>query len=87
MADGYDAADNGKRSYDEAILAMRAKHIKAKKVVHIGDHELILGDCLKVMSELGRVDHIFTDPPYEAIMHAAKSGAARRIRTDGRCPA
>ncbi|TGP25920.1 site-specific DNA-methyltransferase [Mesorhizobium sp. M2D.F.Ca.ET.185.01.1.1] len=50
----------------------------------IGDCRLILGDCLKVLPEIGRVDHVFIDPPYEAIMHAAKSGASRRIRTDGR---
>lgn len=57
----------------------------------IGGQRLILGDCLKVMAELGEVDHIFSDPPYEAFMHNAKSGAAgrkaygskRRIRIDG----
>lgn len=42
------------------------------------------GDCREVLPAVGRVDHIFADPPYEAIMHAAKSSAARRIRTDGR---
>jgi site-specific DNA-methyltransferase (adenine-specific) len=52
----------------------------------IGDATLILGDCLEILPTLGRVDHVITDPPYEAIMHAAKSGAARRIRTDGRGP-
>lgn len=45
---------------------------------------LICGDCREVLPTLGRVDHVITDPPYEAIMHAAKGSAARRIRTDGR---
>ena len=43
-----------------------------------------LGDCLQVLPEIGKVDHIICDPPYERIMHEAKTGAARRIRTDGR---
>ena len=30
----------------------------------IGDCRLILGDCLKVMPLLGRVDAVVTDPPY-----------------------
>ena len=50
----------------------------------IGDCVLYQGDCLKVMPTLGRVSHLFSDPPYEEFMHKAKSSAARRIRTDGR---
>lgn len=46
--------------------------------------DLYLGDCREVLPTLGQVDHFITDPPYEAIMHAAKGSAARRIRTDGR---
>lgn len=46
--------------------------------------ELYLGDCREILPTLGRVDHVLADPPYEAIMHAAKGSAARRIRTDGR---
>lgn len=34
----------------------------------IGECTLILGDCLEVMPTLGKVDHIITDPPYEAVM-------------------
>ena len=30
----------------------------------IGDCRLILGDCLEIMPELGRVDAVVTDPPY-----------------------
>lgn len=54
------------------------------RVEQIGDCTLYNGDCLEVMATLDKVDHVISDPPYEAIMHAAKSGAARRIRTDGR---
>ena len=64
MSDGYDAADNGKRCYDEGIAAMRAKHLGVERVVHIGNHELILGDCLEVMPKLGKFDAVVTDPPY-----------------------
>lgn len=46
--------------------------------------ELYLGDCLEVLPTLGRFDHAVFDPPYEAIMHAAKGATARRVRTDGR---
>lgn len=55
-----------------------------KREVVIGDCRLLLGDCLEIMSTLPRVDHVICDPPYEALMHAAKAGALRRIRTDGR---
>lgn len=54
----------------------------------IGDATLYLGDCLEILPTLGRVDRVFSDPPYEAHMHAAKrgvkiAGAQRRIRLDG----
>jgi len=55
-----------------------------KREERIGDCTLYLGDCLEVMPALGAVDHVMCDPPYEAIMHDAKAGAARQIRTDGR---
>jgi site-specific DNA-methyltransferase (adenine-specific) len=32
--------------------------------------ELWLGDCLEVLPTLGPVDHIITDPPYEAVMQS-----------------
>jgi site-specific DNA-methyltransferase (adenine-specific) len=53
-------------------------------VEHIGDATLFLGDCRTIMPNLAPVDHVISDPPYESIMHNAKSAAARRIRTDGR---
>lgn len=45
--------------------------------------EVYLGNCLDILPEIGPVDHIITDPPYEAIVHASKAAAARRLRTDG----
>lgn len=36
----------------------------------IGDCTLYLGDCLEVMPALGRVDHVISDPPYEAVMQS-----------------
>lgn len=41
--------------------------------VIIGNATLYCGDALEIMPMLGRVDHIITDPPYEARLHAAKS--------------
>lgn len=49
----------------------------------IGLATLYLGDCLEVMPTIGRVDHIIADPPYEAIMHASKSGMKGLVRPDG----
>lgn len=53
-----------------------------KKDVTIGDCRLILGDCLEVMPLLGKVDHIFSDPPYEDSLHAAKNKLRGRLRKD-----
>tara|TARA_R100000700_G_scaffold15268_1_gene21215 strand:+ start:97 stop:840 length:744 start_codon:yes stop_codon:yes gene_type:complete len=50
----------------------------------IGDCTLLHANSLDALPTIGAVDHIVTDPPYEAIMHRAKTGAARRIRIDGR---
>lgn len=35
-----------------------------KREVIIGDCRLLLGDCLEIMPELGKVDAVVTDPPY-----------------------
>jgi site-specific DNA-methyltransferase (adenine-specific) len=40
--------------------------------VTIGNARLYLGDSLLIMPTLGKVDHILSDPPYEASLHAAK---------------
>lgn len=53
------------------------------EAVTIGRATLYCGDCLAL--DLPRVDHIITDPPYEAIMHASKSGPSFKglVRPDG----
>jgi site-specific DNA-methyltransferase (adenine-specific) len=43
------------------------------RVETIGRATLYLGDCLELLPSLGGVDHIISDPPYEASLHAAKS--------------
>lgn len=35
----------------------------------IGDATLYLGDCMDILSSLGRVDAVVTDPPFEAEAH------------------
>lgn len=43
------------------------------KEERIGDCRLILGDCLKVMPLLGRVDAVVTDPPYGVNYEGSKT--------------
>jgi DNA modification methylase len=72
----YDPRDDAFKSYEAAIDALRAKHINARKVVRIGDCELILGDCLDVLPNLPSVPHVLTDPPYDKEAHTQQ----RRVR-------
>lgn len=48
--------------------------------VEIGRAKLACGDCLTL--DLPRVDHIITDPPYEASLHDSKNKLERRLRSD-----
>lgn len=69
MHDNYDAAENAKGCYAEAMAADRAELLQnrcppAKQVVVIGQCELYQGDCLEVMECLASVDAVVTDPPY-----------------------
>lgn len=48
--------------------------------VKIGRATLYCGDCLAL--DVTRVDHIITDPPYEASLHDSKNKLERRIRSD-----
>lgn len=43
--------------------------------------EMHLGDCLDVMATLDKVDHVITDPPYDAHVHgkALRGGAASPV--------
>lgn len=52
-----------------------------KRVERIGRATLYHGECLAVMGDLGPVNHIISDPPYEDELHAA---IGRIRRTDGR---
>ena len=45
------------------------------KEERIGNQRLILGDCLKVMPLLGKVDAVVTDPPYGIGADKGKKGA------------
>lgn len=50
----------------------------------IGDATLYLGDCLDVMQSLGPVDHVISDPPFEAEAHTKQRRALGRGSADGR---
>lgn len=52
-----------------------------RKEVIIGDCRLLLGDSVAVLPEIGAVDHIIGDPPYEDELHKAMG---RIRRNDGR---
>lgn len=40
---------------------------------------MYLGDCLEIMPTLDKVDHVITDPPYEAEAHTMQ----RRVKVEG----
>ena len=48
----------------------------------IGDCRLILGDCREVLPTLEMVDHVISDPPYEASLHESKNSLRGRVRVD-----
>ena len=50
----------------------------------IGLATLYLGDCLEIMSTLGKVDAVITDPPFDAEAHTQKRRALGRGSEDGR---
>lgn len=52
----------------------------------IGDSRLILGDCLDVMKDIGTVDHIITDPPYEEFLHQSNKKNTQMRLKDGSTP-
>lgn len=53
-----------------------------KRKVEIGDATLYEGDCLEIMPTLESVENVFTDPPYEASLHASKNSLRGRVRAD-----
>ncbi|MDF2809526.1 MAG: hypothetical protein K0S56_557 [Microvirga sp.] len=52
------------------------------RIERIGDAVLYNGDCLEVMASLAVVDHLISDPPYEASLHASKNSLRGRVRVD-----
>jgi len=53
------------------------------RVEHIGGATLYLGSCLDVLPALGPLDHIISDPPYEASLHAAKAHLSNLRKDSG----
>tara|TARA_R110000823_G_scaffold210173_1_gene340362 strand:- start:3822 stop:4592 length:771 start_codon:yes stop_codon:yes gene_type:complete len=49
----------------------------------IGNCTLYQGDCLEIMPTLGKVDHIISDPPYEAKLHEAKAHLSQLRKDKG----
>lgn len=48
----------------------------------IGDCTLFEGDSLQIVQTLEPVDHVISDPPYEASLHASKNSLRGRVRVD-----
>jgi site-specific DNA-methyltransferase (adenine-specific) len=51
------------------------------RVERIGSATLYLGDCREILPQIGHVDHVISDPPYEDELHNAMG---RIRRNDGR---
>lgn len=49
--------------------------------VEIGDAVLYQGDCLEILPLL-QCDHVISDPPYEASLHASKNSLRGPVRVD-----
>src|SRR5262245_44882177 len=60
--------------HDKTIRASMVKPFYADEAV-----SLYHGECLDILPQLGPVDHVITDPPYEAEAHTE----GRRIKTIG----
>lgn len=48
-----------------------------RKEVVLGTCRLILGDCLEILPELGKVDAVVTDPPYGILAGGSGQGAGK----------
>jgi len=81
--DGYNAADDSRKSYDVAIEKMREKLLSFRRE-QIGDATLWLGDCREILPLLPKVDAVVTDPPYSSggFQEAGKSGGSIGTRSD-----
>jgi len=47
----------------------------------IGDCHLILGSCVDVLNDIGKVSHIVADPPYEAQAHKKMRRTSKSLKT------
>ncbi len=65
------------------MIDLDAIRAVAERVEVIGRAVLVQADCRDILPVLPKVDHIIGDPPYEAIMHASKSGIKGLVRPDG----
>ena len=54
----------------------------ANETQTFGAATLYRGDCLDILPTLPTLDHVISDPPYEDLMHKAKTGK-RKLRYDG----
>lgn len=54
------------------------------RVEQIGDATLYLGDCREILPTLAPVDHVISDPPFEAEAHTLQRRALGRGKEDGR---
>lgn len=83
----YDPRKDALESYNAAIEANRVrleamKNPASKRVEVIGACTLYLGNCLEILTGLTPVDHVISDPPYEARMQMLHAKFKLR-RTDG----
>ena len=53
-----------------------------KRVEHIGDAILYLGDAFEIMPILGQVDHVIADPPYEEDAHTPMRRTNKSIKNN-----
>ena len=66
----YDWQDDAKGCYDLAIAKKREAWLVenipgVKRARVIGDCELLQGDCLEITPNIGKVDAVVADPPYQ----------------------
>lgn len=55
----------------------------ADRVEVVGDAILIQADCMEALEVIPAVNHIISDPPYEASLHDSKNALRGRLRNDG----
>lgn len=77
----YDAADNSAKCYAVAIDALRER-LASFRCEEIGPHKLYQGDCRELLPLLPRINHVISDPPYEASLHASKNSLRGPVRVD-----